>query len=100
MPLLFSETIAAINGTITAGFEGDLAGLAAFSAYSIIHLAGAAVVSARVVALAGVTASFAALGLVGETFFCVKFLFAGSESEFVSAIFADQCFVVVHEIPL
>jgi len=77
--------------------EGNLAGLTALSTNSIEHLTGAAVPTG--IAFTGITAVFAALRFVRKTFFRVKCLLAGSKSEFLSAILADQGFVVVHEIP-
>jgi hypothetical protein len=93
-----AETIAAIDGTVVAGLEGNLARFAAFRADGVIHLTLA--VSAAGVLLAGIPACLAALGFIGEAFFSVEFLFAGGESEFLTAVFADESFVLIHEIPL
>ena len=95
--LLLSEAVAAINRTVVARFERNLAGRAARCADSVIHLAGAA--GAAGVALPSVTAGLAALRFVRKTFFGEKLLLAGSKSEFLSAILADEGLVVVHEIP-
>ena len=78
--------------------KGQLAGLAALRANSVIHLAGSIALTA--ICLAGVTAGLAALGLIGEALFCIELLLAGSENEFLSAFFTGQCLVSVHEIPL
>ena len=78
--------------------EGNLASLSAGRANCVIHLTRAA--SGVGSAFLGVTAYFAALRFVCETFFCEKFLLAGSEDEFVTAIAANQSFVLVHIIPL
>lgn len=81
---MFRETIAAVDRTVFSGSERNLAGLAAGGADSIVHLAlGSAFI------LAGHTAGFASLGLVGETFFLKEILFAGGEYEFLAAVFAD-----------
>ena len=77
--------------------KGQLAGLAALRANSVIHLAGSSVTA---ISLAGITAGLAALGLIGEALFCIELLLAGSENEFLSAFFTGQCLVSVHEIPL
>lgn len=69
------------------GLEGNLAGTATVGAYSVVHLAGSAVSAAG--SLAGVTAGFATLRLIGEAFFSEKFLILSSESELLSALFAD-----------
>jgi hypothetical protein len=39
-------------------------------------------------------------GSFGEATLSVEFLFAGGESEFLTAVFADESFVLIHEIPL
>ena len=46
--------------------------------------------------LTGSAAGFATSGLVLEAFFCIEFLFAGSEHEFGAAVFTNQRFVFVH----
>jgi hypothetical protein len=94
--LTSAEAIAAINGTVGAGLKRNLAGLAASGANCVVHLTAAAVT----VLLPRVPAGLAALRLVGEALLRVKLLLAGSESEFLAAILADDDFVVVHEIPL
>ena len=83
LPIL--EAIVAVNGTICAGFERNLAFFSAVCAYSIKHGA----VAATCVFFASLTASFATLGLVCEALFSIEFLFTGGENEFLSAIFAD-----------
>ncbi|ODU55328.1 MAG: hypothetical protein ABT01_06475 [Clostridium sp. SCN 57-10] len=89
-----AEAIAAINGAVITGFERNFAVFAAGSTYRIVHLAVAAV--ATRVLLAGVAAGLAALGFIVEAFFREKFLIFGSEGELLTAILADDCFVVVH----
>ena len=93
-----AETIAAIDRAVVAGLEGDFAGLAAFGTDGVIHLTLAAATAG--VLLAGVTAGLAALGLILEPTLSVEFLFAGGENEFLTAVFADESFVLIHEIPL
>ena len=94
-----AEAIAAVNRTVVPGLEGNLASLAAFGADSIKQLTSTAG-SSTASLLAGHTAGTAALRLVLKTLFGVKFLFAGGENEFLTAVLADECFVVVHKIPL
>jgi hypothetical protein len=96
--LAVAEAVAAVDGTVVAGLEGDLAGLAALSADSFEHLAGGRVGAGHT--LAGITAGLATLGLVGEAFLSVELLLTGGENEFLSAILADQGLVSVHGIPL
>jgi hypothetical protein len=92
---LSSETVAAINRAIGAGLERNLAGFSALGTNCIIHLTSTTI-SARVVPLACITAGLTTLRLVGETLFSEKLLFVGGESEFLSAIFADDGFVLKH----
>ena len=79
------------------GLEGNLACVAAVSAGCIEHLACATLTAVCLELSAAITAS---LGLVLETLFSVKLLLTGGEYEFLSAVFADQCLVCVHSIPL
>ena len=80
-----SKAIAAVDGAITAGLEGNLALLAALGANCIIHGA----LGTGSLALTGSTAGSAALGLVLEAALCVELLLTGGENEFVAAIFAN-----------
>ena len=79
-----SEALAAENGTIGLGLEGNLSLAAATCAGSGEELTGTAGS-----VLASVTASLAALGLVLEAALCVEFLLTGGENEFVAALFAN-----------
>ena len=79
-----SEALAAKYGTVGLGLEGNLCLAAAACAGSGEELTGA---TAGV--LTGVTAGLAALGLILEATLCVEFLLAGSENEFVAALFAN-----------
>ena len=92
-----AEAVAAVDRTIVAGLKGHFAGLAALSAHGVKHLTGGVVVGAGD-AFAGITAGFAALGLIGEAFLSIELLLTGGENEFLSAILADQGLVSVHEI--
>ena len=69
------------------------------SAYSVKHLARAALAVVGST-FAGIAAGFAALRLIGEAFFSKKLLLVGGEGEFLSAIFADDRFVLAHVVPL
>ena len=79
-----SEALAAENGTIGLGLEGNLCFAAAACAGSGEELTGA-----TGVVLASITASLAALGLVLEAALCVEFLLTCGENEFVAALFAN-----------
>ena len=79
-----SEALAAENGTVGLGLEGNLCLATATSAGSGEELTGA---TGSV--LASVTASLAALGLVLEAALSVEFLLTGGENEFVAALFAN-----------
>ena len=100
-----SEAVTAHDRTVGAGLEGNLAGLAAFRANCVIHLARRSVTVAAIAgtasgcALTSDTAGFAALRFVRKAFFGEKFLLVGSKGEFLSAIFADDGLVVVHLLP-
>jgi len=96
-----SETVAAQDRSVGTRLERHLTGSPALGAYRIIHLAGAvvAVSAASLATLTGVSAGFAALGLIRKTFFGEKLLLVGSKREFLSAIFADDGLVAKHQIP-
>ena len=79
-----SEALAAENGTVGLGLEGNLCLAAATCAGSGEELTGA---TGSV--LASVTAGLAALGLVLEAALSVEFLLTGGENEFVAALFAN-----------
>ena len=94
--LSISEAIAAVDGTIGARLEGNLAGLSALCADCVKHLTCTVMVGIFTLC----AAFLATLRLVGEALLGVKLLLAGSEGEFLSAFLADQGLVCVHEIPL
>ena len=79
-----SEALAAENGTIGLGLEGNLCLTTATSAGSSEELTGA---TGSV--LASVTARLAALGLVLEAALCVEFLLTSGENELVAALLAN-----------
>ena len=88
------EALAAVDGTILAGSEGNLSGLAAVSADGIVHLTGSA--GSGTGGLAGLTARLAAGGLILEALLSVEFLFTGGEHKFSATVFAYQRLVFVH----
>ena len=78
-----SEAIAAENGSVRLGFEGNLGFAAAGSASSGEILSGTAGSI-----LASIAASLAALGLILEAALCIEFLLTSGENELVAALFA------------
>ena len=86
------KAFTAIYRTVVSGNKRNASYAAASTTYSFMHLSGSA---GCVFTL--VTAGFAALGLVYETFLGVELLFTGRENEFVSAFLADESFVFVHD---
>jgi hypothetical protein len=89
---MFREALAAIDGTVALGNEGDGRGFAAFGANGLVLLAGRG--GAGVLAIGA--ALFAAGGFVLEAFFGVEFLFAGGEHEFGATVATRERFVLVH----
>ena len=79
-----SEAIAAVNGTIGLGLEGNASLAAAGSAGSGEVLTGTASSI-----LASVTAGLAALRLILEAALCVELLLTGGEYELIAAFFAN-----------
>ena len=71
-----AEALAAIDGAVIAGLEGNLAGLAALGAHGVEHLTAFAGGLATAL-LTGVTAGLAALGLILEAVLSVELLLAG-----------------------
>ena len=78
-----SEALAAENGTVRLGLEGNLCFAATTSTGSSEELTGT-----TGTVLASVTAGLAALGLIQETTLSVELLLASSENEFIAALFA------------
>jgi len=91
--LSLAEAFAAINRTIFAGLEGNLAGVAALGANRIVHLAGAADTAGSFTC---VSACLAALRLVGKALLGEEFLLAGREYEFASTFLTGESFVFEH----
>ena len=81
--LHLSEALAAVDRTVLARLEGNLASLAAAGADSVKHLA----LTAGSV-LAGITAGLAALGLIGKTALGIELLLTGGEHELIATFFA------------
>ena len=79
-----SEALAAEYGTVGLGLEGNLCLTTATGAGSSEELTGT-----TGIVLASIAAGLAALGLILEATLCVEFLLAGSENEFVAALFAN-----------
>lgn len=96
---LFTEAIAAVDGTVVTGLERNLAGLAALAANRVEHLPVTAAATGRI-SLASVAASLAALGLVAEALLGEELLLLNCESELLTAVLAYDCFVLKHGIPL
>ena len=89
--LHLSEALAAEDGTVGLGLEGNLSLAAAACAGSGEELTGTAGS-----VLASITAGLAALGLVLEAALCVESLFAGGEHELVAAFLTSQSLIFVH----
>ena len=79
-----SEALAAENGTVGLGLEGNLCVAAAACAGSGEELTGAAGS-----VLAGITAVLASLGLVLEATLSVECLLTSGEHELIAAVFAN-----------
>ena len=79
------KAIAAVDGTVAAGLERNLAFLAALGADCIVHHA----LGTSSDTLAGCTAGSAALRLVLEAALCVELLLTGGEDELLAAILAN-----------
>ncbi len=77
------KALAAVNGAIRLGLEGNPGFAAAGSADSSEELAGTAGG-----VLASVTAGLAALGLVLEAALCVELLLTGGKNKFLTTFFA------------
>ena len=82
--LHLSEALAAENGAIGLGLEGNLCVAAATCTGSGEELTGA---TGSV--LASVTAGLAALGLVLEAALCVELLLTSGEHELIATLFAN-----------
>ena len=78
------KAIAAVDGTVAGGLEGNLAFRTALGANGIIHHA-----LRTSSALAGSAAGLAALGLILKAALCVEFLLTCGENEFLASVFAN-----------
>jgi len=78
------KAIAAVDGTVAGGLEGNLAFRTALGADSIVHHTLGAGST-----LAGSAAGLAALRLVFKAALCVEFLLTGGENELLAAVFAN-----------
>ena len=89
------ETLAAVDGTVVLGNEGDTRGRATCSTGGFVHLARFAVVGGSA-GLPGRAAALTTGRLVLEALLRVEFLFACGEHEFRSAVLAYQRLVLIH----
>jgi len=89
---VFREALAAIDGTVTLGDEGDGGGFATLGADGLVLLTGGGGTGG----LASVAALLAAGGLVLEAFFSVEFLLASGEHELGATVAARERFVLIH----
>ena len=98
--VLLGVAIAAVNGAITAGLEGNLRGSAATVADYFVHLTVAAVAATALSAAVttGRAAGSATGGFVGEALFREELLLRSGEGEFGAAIAAGEGFVCVHRL--
>ena len=83
-------TFVTIDGVIVFGNKGNTGSRAALSANGIVidPLSGLSFVL--------ISAILAACRFVRKAFFCVELLLTGGEYEFLTAIPAGECFVLVH----
>ena len=81
--LRLGETLTAINRPVRFGFKGDPGFAPAGRAYGSEVLPGPAGSG-----LTGITAGFAALGLILEAALCIELLLTGGEHELLSTLFA------------
>ena len=86
------EALAAIDGPIALGHEGNRGGLAAGGAHRLIGFAG----RVGTAGLPGGAAILAAGGLILEALLRVELLLTGGEHELSAAIAAYKRFVLVH----
>lgn len=84
MLVSLSEALAAVNGSVVTGLEGNLSLAAAACAYSCEHFTLSSAV------LLSVTASLASLRLVCKAVLSVELLFACCEYEICTAVLALQ----------
>jgi hypothetical protein len=87
------EALTAVDGTISAGLEGNLGLTAAVVAHNGEHLTGCIAVLGSALCS---TALGAAAGLVLETLLGEESLLGSRENKFASAVSTSKCFVLVH----
>jgi hypothetical protein len=89
------EARAAVHGTISAGLEGNLSGLAAAIADHVKHLTLAATIAA-VLGTTRSTARGATTGLILEALISIELLLGSGEHELSAALTAYQSLVFEH----
>ena len=89
----FVKAVKAIHRTVFGRTERNFRFLAAFSAYRFEHFPGLAAVHTG---FTGSTAGRAAFRLIGEAFFCVKFLLRSGKYKVITAFNAFQGLVFKH----
>lgn len=89
---LVGKTLAAIYWAVGSGLEGNCAAPAARCANGVVHFALSS--AAASVVFTSITAVLAALWLVIESFLLIEILFTRGENKFLSAIFANDSFVL------
>jgi len=95
---LIRKTIAAINRTVASGLERNLAAPAAVRASCVKHFALASATAAASVVLRDVAARLAPCRLVREAFFREEILLTCRKHELLSAVPADDCFVLMDQL--
>ena len=89
------KALGAVDRLVVSRLERHLGRLAARCAYGVEHLTR--LLTARCV-LARLPAFRATDRIVFEIVSCIEFLFAGGKREFLAAIPANQCSVLVHDV--
>ena len=89
------EALAAVDGTVVLGNEGDTRGRATCSTGGFVHLARFAVVGGSA-GLPGRAAALTTGRLILKALLRVELLFACGEHEFCSAVLAYQRLVLIH----
>jgi hypothetical protein len=96
---VFSEAVAAIDWSVVSGLEWHLSPRPALRAYGIEHFAGlppVAAAAAVAVSLFCHTAVLAAHRFICKPLLSKEFLIAYGKNKLFAAVFASQCFVLVH----
>jgi hypothetical protein len=95
LALIFCKTIAAINRPAIPGFKGDLGFFTAGRTGRVEHLALAAGIRNPQPLLFSCSARLAPFRIIGEAFFCVKFLLGCRKCEIGLAVYAREGSVLV-----